>query len=247
LERANLQKLLDGERANTKELIDQENQKFTKVLVKNEAEFSKTLGAILSTHEQDEKEFAGVVQKETDLIQSQEEVSERLAGRLVPGNDPTPTNACSAQDQGSQVVTVLIDDNAFMQKGLPTTILEVGDTPVITVDRVPSAKDELALSVNFRDSRNQIAIQVNKDGMVNRTSGLILLRPDKSTFLIEDQFGKEFFRAVYVNPRTFRVSGNGIYCGRIFQIAFPTMHSSCLAFSAGPVVGERAPACPTEQ
>jgi hypothetical protein len=42
---------------------------------------------------------------------------------------------------------------------------------------------------------------VNQDGAVNRANDLILLHPNKSTFLIEDSFGTEFLRASYINPR----------------------------------------------
>jgi hypothetical protein len=61
--------------------------------------------------------------------------------------------------------------------------------------------DALSLSLDFRDKDNRILLRVNQDGAVNRANDLILLHPNKSTFLIEDSFGTEFLRASYINPR----------------------------------------------
>jgi membrane protein implicated in regulation of membrane protease activity len=206
-ENTRLALLLNAERENTKNLLDQENKNLNGFLKQDQLEFEKTIRTLVSSHKQDQEDFLRVVNKEQGIVQSQQEMSEQFAGRLVPGEGPTPTNACSRFSAGENDVTVIWEDNAAVVNHFPATILEIGDTPVISVDRVPGSQQELALSADFRTKNNEIAIQVNKNGVVNRTQKLILMRPNKSTFLIEDSFGKEFFRAVYVNAKTFQVSG----------------------------------------
>ena len=243
-ENARLARLLKAEGENTKNLLNQENANLSDFLKQDQLEFEKTIGTLVSAHKQDQKDFLGVVAKEQGIVQSQQEMSDQFAGRLVPGDDPTPDNPCSRfTPKGEGDVTVILEDNAAVVNHFPATILEVGDTPVISVDRVPGSRQELALSADFRAKGNEIAIQVNKNGVVNRTSRLILMHPNKSTFLIEDSYGKEFFRAVYLNSKTFQVSGSAIYCGKRFPLKMPIIHKSCSEY-ATVAIRFGAPGCP---
>ena len=64
------------------------------------------------------------------------------------------------------------------------------------------------LSVDIRDKHNEIVVRLDKDGfVVNRNYILYMLRPDKSTILIKDAYGKEMLYARYMNPREFFLSG----------------------------------------
>lgn len=242
-ENIRLARLLGGERENTRKLLDQENTNLGNALKQDQLEFEQTLNALISAHKQDEEDFVHVVNQEQGIVQSQQEMSEQFAGRLVPGDDPTPTNACSRISHGGESdVTVISEDDAAIVNHFPATILEVGDTPVISVDKVPGARQELALTADFRTKSNEIAIQVNKNGVVNRTS-LIFMHPNKSTFLIEDSFGREFFRAAYLNPKAIQVSGSAIYCGQPVPLRMPHIHGLC-AEHATVAIKMGAPVCP---
>jgi hypothetical protein len=226
-ENIRLGQLLGTERENTQKLLDQENKNFSANLKQDQTEFENTIDALLGTHRQDEKEFADVVQQENKLIQSQQDISEQFAGRLVPGNLPTPANYCfdTGESVGEGEVLMMVGNNAVIGR-LPLGVMSMGKTEVVAVNKVPNS-DAISLSLDFRGSRNQILLRLNEDGVVNR-SALILLHPSKSEFLIEDEFGNEFMRATYLNPKAFQITGSGIYCGKPFDIQIRMVGYSCV-------------------
>jgi hypothetical protein len=86
---------------------------------------------------------------------------------------------------------------------------------------------------------------MDKDGIVNR-SNLILLHPDKSTFLLQDEYGRDIFRAQFLNPKTFEVSGKLGYCGKLFPVQNPNIHGYCSVHNGGGIAyGARS--CPVQQ
>lgn len=223
-----LTNLLSGERDNTAKLLHQENKSFAAVLRQDQHQYLSSLSAMAAAHKKDERDFADVVSKEENLLTEQRNLSEQLDGRLVPGDQPTPHNACSGdtyRGDPSKVVTVIVGKTAFRTDRLliPDTILQVAETKVISLDRVADSND-LSLQLNFTDSRNRILLRLDKNGAVNRAQGLILLRPDRSTFLVEDAYGREFLKATYLNSSAFEISGYGVYCGKVFPIASPSTH-----------------------
>ena len=246
-ERLNTGRMLEGERINTGQLLDQENLNLSAFLKQDQTQFEGTMSTLLATHEQDEKDFAGVVQKEEGLLTKQQELSELFAGRLVPDNRPTPHNACLAdgEEPGEGQILTIFGDNSDILRMFPHGVLEVGDTQAIAVDR-ESNSNAIALSLDFRDAQNRIALRVNKDGVVNR-SPLILLRPNKSTFLVEDVFGKEMLRAEYVNPKVFKVTGKAVYCGQLFDVQPQNIHNSCAGAATVSGFKIAAQECPKPQ
>jgi len=240
-----LGKLLDSERQNTKILLDQENASFTTVLSQDQIQFKSTMTALLDTHRQDEKDFAGVVKKEEGLIEAQEDLSERLAGRLVPGNRPTPATGClrNGGDPPEGTVLVIFGDNGSLATRFPHTVMKIGDTEVISIDRVENS-NALALSLNFRDQENRVAFRMDKNGVVDRIGSLIFLHPNKSTFLIQDSFGNEFLRATYVNSKVFEIQGKAIYCGKVFEVQNKQFHDSCASLGGGIDWSYTGPTCP---
>jgi len=111
---------------------------------------------------------------------------------------------------------VIAGDSADITGSFPHTILMVGSFSVLSVDRVENSGN-LAISVDMRDQSNRVAFRIDKNGIVNR-SQLIVLRPDKSTLLLQDEYGKEVFRARYRNPQVFEVNGQVAYCGRLLRL-----------------------------
>jgi len=232
--------LLGSERDNTKKLLDQENVNFSANLKQDQVEFEGTIAALLTTHKQDAREFAGIVQQGNKMIQSQRDISEQFAGRLVPGDTPTPANACDAMANNPQTpllpdtTTVLWgNNNAALTNKATSSLIDVGDTSVVAIDRHGS---NVYLSVDFRDKQNQILIRLNKNGLVTRTVDLSVLHPDKSTFLIEDRLGEEFFRITYLNPHAFQISGKIVFCGRPIDIDKLPFSNDCTAYPGKGVI-----------
>jgi len=247
-EEGRLGKLLEDERRNTKELLEQENRGLSTILSQDQNQFTKTMSTVLVAHGQDERGFAAVVKEEERLIETQLDLSEQFTGRLVPGTLPTPHNGClrDGQDPEDGQILIAFGDNADIEEKFPHTVLELGDFPVISVDRVASS-NAIALTLDFRDSQNHILFRVDKNGVVDRSQGLILLHPNKSTFLVQDSYGVEILRATYINPKVFEVKGKAIYCGRLFDMQTPYIHHSCSAMSGKAGYHFSAPTCPVPQ
>lgn len=254
-EDARLDTLLGNDRLETKQLLNQENKSLDAVLKKDEAQFTRTLNTIVAAHRDDERQFSTLLDREQRLNEAQRDMSEQFAGRLVPGNTPTPPNSCDDHPQASEAVhegavTVIAGDNTFVEEKFPATLLRIGSTPVITLDR--SATDDphsVVLGLDFRDNKNRIVLRIDRNGTVLRTSQLIMLHPNKSTLLLEDQFGNEFMRASYLNPSAFEIQGSGIYCGRVFRIQMDLFSDACMADTGrgGTDIHIMAPACATQQ
>lgn len=69
--------------------------------------------------------------------------------------------------------------------------------------------------------------------VIGRNVGIHVLRPDKSTVLIEDDFGETVLRARYLNPQAFQVDGSIPYRGRIIPL-LPVLHGMCTVEGVGP-------------
>jgi hypothetical protein len=224
-------------------------------------QFEKTMNRFGEAQIAENKNFAGVLNRQESAFEQQHELSEELFGRLVPGNAPTPENGCSTLLSGRSRLPILSDeqkelsegkgvlvitgDNADVATRFPHTILMVDKFPILSVDRIENS-DDLALSVDIRYEANRIAFRMDKNGVENRTASFIFLHPDKSTFLLQDQFGKEIFRARFLNRTTFEVTGILAYCGRAVSVQSSLFHKSCSMGNVG-VSYDGAPACPTPQ
>lgn len=246
--------MLDGEKQGTKRIIEEENQKFDAVLKQDQKEFAQTLQTILSTHAQDEVHFGNVVKQEEDLFAEQQTLSEQFAGRMVPADKPTPENSCGRamsrlfprlpKIPESGITVLYGDNNAVQVVSLPYTIVEIGDTPVVSASRIKEGSNEVYLSIDFRDSSGKVAVRVDNNGVLNPSGDLFVLRPDKSTVLIDDAFGREVFRANYLNPHAFQISGELRYCGKSISLLQQRLHGTCVGAVGGTAIYIPAPPCP---
>lgn len=207
-------------------------------------QFSSTTSTLAKEQKDSDAKFSGVLAQQSRTLDERHNLSEQLTGRLVPGDGPTPSNACLGPgiDPPDGSILTMFGDNGDIVDRFPHDVLEVGNTRLISVDRENTA-GAISIALDFRDSPNRILFRMDKDGVVNR-SGLIFLHPNKSTFLAQDEFGTEFLRAEYVNPKVFRVTGNAIYCGKVIDIQEKQFHNSCTANAivSGWVI--EAPPCP---
>lgn len=205
----------------------------------SQRQFNTTLGTLVKSHKEDEKEFSGVLDRQNRSFEKQQELSEQVIGRLVPGDSATPHNACSANGPKSGDFLVITGDSADITRSLPHTIIMVGKTPVLSVSRVENT-DNIAISVDMRDQLNRIAFRIDENGVVNR-SNLIALHPDKSTLLVQNEYGEEVFRARFLNPKAISVTGRVGYCGHLFQIE--SIHGYCSVHN-GIGIAISAASCP---
>ncbi|HTB95477.1 MAG TPA: hypothetical protein VK716_00595 [Terracidiphilus sp.] len=208
--------------------------------------FEQTLSTLRASHKQDESEFEGIIGQEKELFKSQQDISEQFAGRLVPQGLPTPPNGCDtllpSQIQPNTMTVLYGNGSAALTN--KSAILKIANFPVISYDKKPNS--DVYLSVDFRDELNRILLRVNGNGIVRNTPSLSVLRPDKSTLLVEDVYGREFFRITYINQHAFQLSGNIVYCGKALSFSGPLsmIKNSCTAYGADSVIAFTAAACP---
>jgi hypothetical protein len=145
---SDLKQILDQERQDFQSSFDTQQQ----AIKQQQDQFTKTIQTLVDTHSEDEKNFAGVLNKQDKAFEAQRELSEQLMGRLVPGDSPTPTNACSTiyQPKDGEVL-VINGDSADITGAFPHTVLMIGGFPVLSVDRVANSSEDLSLSVDIRD------------------------------------------------------------------------------------------------
>jgi len=121
---------------------------------------------------------------------------------------------------------VFLGDNAYVTKWLPQEILRIHGKQVIGLER--NSAGGIIVSMDIRSDDGRIIVRLSKDGfVVNRNNELLVNRPDKSTLIIEDQYGNVALDARYLNERAFRITGTLHYQGQTIPLQFPAfMHQS---------------------
>jgi len=177
---------------------------------------------------EERKQFSKLVEKQQDLFERQLEFTEFLNGKLLPASDPMPTNTCGHPIQSNDVV-LFLGTNAMVTNKFPHTVVKVHGKDAVSLDRIEDGS--LVLSVDMRDASNRIVARLNKNGfVVNSNYPLFMLRPDKSTVIIEDQFGEEMLHARFLNRQAFSLSGVLHYKGTTIPLEAPFMQRSCVFY-----------------
>jgi hypothetical protein len=112
----------------------------------------------------------------------------------------------------------------------PHSILQIHGHDVISIDRGEGGS--LVMSVDMRDNVNKIIANLSKDGfIVSRNYELYMLRPDKSTVIIEDGFGREIIKARFLNPKAFALEGTVQYGDKAFPLEVQGFYGLCSGHS----------------
>jgi hypothetical protein len=129
-------------------------------------QFNATIKTLVKSHREDERSFAGVLNKQEMSFREQVDLSTELSGRLVPGNTPTPPNACT-KDGSSMKPTqrvVILDSNAAISDRASSGVLAINDSVVVSFDKIEGT-DSVALHIEMRDETGRILFRINKDGL----------------------------------------------------------------------------------
>jgi hypothetical protein len=234
-ERESFGKLLDKEQTNLDTILKNNNDNLKSILQDQGNNFERILRDNRHSQAQERNDFIALLNKQQDLFTSQQEFSEALSGRLVPGNRPTPANACSglAPKMSPRDIVVIAGTNAAVTNSFPYSILNISKENVITIDRIDGS-GTIALGVESRDQNGRIIFRLNKDGVINN-SRFSVLRPNKSTMLLEDEFGREVMRAEFINPHAVTVTGYVFYCGKAVPIELPMFSNNCAGYGGGAI------------
>jgi hypothetical protein len=220
------------------------------VLRNQQTAFTETIAKLSAAQREQTRQFGELLATEEQLFDREEQVSEFLNGRLLPSAEVTPPNACTESlashllPVGADPVTIIYGKNAAAVTTFPHTILGVDDKSLLSVDRLASGS--LALFLEIQDTFNRVIVRLDKNGfIVNNNYSFYLLRPDKSTVTIDNQFGEQVLNARFLNPRTFVVSGTIEYGNSKISIDSPfrkdnIVEGNCSAVF-GPIRGPDVP------
>jgi hypothetical protein len=208
--------MLTGERENTKNLLDQENQNLGAILKQDQNEFVSTITALLRAHREDEKQFSGVLAKQQELFDHEEQLAESLNGSLLPSNEPTPAIACRGSVPSDGVVLLLGDEsrhNGAVVTAFPHVVLALERkdktiTPMVSLNRDPKGMLTVLLDIRSQDGR--IIARMNEDGFVVNRNNYLEMKKDKSSLEIIDEYGNEVLKVHYINPHAISVGGLNI-------------------------------------
>jgi len=216
----------DQAQKNLKNILDDESKNFGAILDSQEKKFSATISQILRQQQEQNREFNAVLAKQQQLFERQQEFTEFLTGKLLPASDSTPPNNCSYAQADDVFVFLGTHSNATFTNKFPHTILLIHKHQVISIDR--SEAGSLVLSVDMRDTAGRVIAKLSKNGfVVSKNYDLYLLRPDKSTLIIEDGMGKEILKARFINPKAFAIEGTVQYQDRLFPLELAGFSNNC--------------------
>src|SRR3990172_385969 len=220
--------ILAEETRNFKAIIEGSEKNFRDILTNQQESHISTMRVLVDSQRKQGIEFEKMLTKQEHIIKRQEKLAESLSGELVPASDPIPPNGC--RNLKDDDVIILLGTNAVVTKRFPHTILQINEQSVVSIDRTESGS--LALLLDIRGNDNKIITRLNKSGfVVNRNNTLQLIRPDKNTIIIEDEYGEEVLNARFLNPKAFRINGILNYKGRKIKLEIPMMRDNCFSHS----------------
>jgi hypothetical protein len=202
---AHFASISDQAQTNLKNTLNDENKNFGAILGSQEKNFSATMDQMLRQQQEQNREFSAILAKQQQLFERQQEFTEFLTGKLLPASDPMPSTSCAPNLLRPGDVLLLLGKSTFIADTFPHTILRVSNRNVLSIDRTTSGS--FTLSVDVRGADNVEVFRLDRDGF-RAASGVHMLRPDKSTILFEDAYGKELMRARFLNPSAFSLSGS---------------------------------------
>jgi hypothetical protein len=210
---------------NMKKIIGDEDRNFQAVMETQQRQFSWTIAQLLKDEREQNKEFKTVLRKQEQLFDSQRQFAEFLNGKLIPASDPTPQNNCGPLTENS--IAIFLGTTALVMDRLPSVGIAIHGEDVISVKRTESGYT--VLTVVMRDSSNRIIARLNENGfVVNPNYSLYMFRPDKSTVIVEDQFGRQMLYARFLNEHAFRLKGTLVYKDVQFPLELPNFKNSCM-------------------
>jgi hypothetical protein len=203
-------------------VLDDQQKSFDDLISRSQKDFQATIAAFVDTQKKERRQFEALLKKDNQLFEHEEQLAEALDGKLIPGSEPTPSNACgeytsTLKDQTGprSPILVLVGTNAAIINKFPHTVLTVidqsGRKPAIILDR--SEDGSITVTMDVRSSDGRIIALLNKDGFVVNRNNYLKMRKGKSNLIVIDENGDEVLNANYVNRQVFSLNGTLHYPG----------------------------------
>jgi hypothetical protein len=135
-------------------------------------------------------------------------------GTLEPAHDPNPVNNQCMESNPNSIFTVLFGSNTISIARLPVTIVNIAGIDYFVLSR--SENGTVTLSVSIPDTDGRIIAKIDQNSLhINPNRILDKERPDESTLIVRDEFGRTVLRVRYNNASYMTISGILNYQGRI--------------------------------
>jgi hypothetical protein len=214
-----LRKLLETQQTGVANILTQQEHSVKGILEQEQQHFERTLTSVVTAHAREEKDFAALLSQEHALFDQQSSTLDFLTGKLLPANDPTPMAPCGplAPDE----FLVQMGQSGYVTNNLPYNVLVVSKRTVISIDK--SETGALLVSINLTAPDGRIVARINKNSLtVNPASTLIITR-DRSSLLMQDQYGHDVINARYLNTHAFSITGEIPHTGGNIQLPIPML------------------------
>ena len=224
--------ILENQQTSFAHLISQSQVNFDSLIQDERNNFNKMLMKNIEMQGQEHTNFSVLLNQEKELLAKQEELYDFTSNKLLPASDPTPPNSCGKTSSDDVSIILGTHRNVAVTNKFPHVILNMRNRDVISIDR--GSAGSLVLTVDTRDTSGKIIASLSKDGfVVSKNYELYLLRPDKSTVIIEDGYGKAVLKARFMNPTTFALEGLVQSGGQAIPLDFPSFLQDDCFFHSG--------------
>lgn len=160
-----------------------------------------------------------------------------LSGILIPAEEPDPPSGCAVEKGGIAVYAP--GKVSFVVESFPIVLVSVHHTPVITIDR--DASERIMASVLVKSVDGRVIVKIDKNNyLVNGNNYLSLKRPDRSTLLVEDQYGNTALSLKYLNKHSLSIDGRFSSDGVAIDMQHSGLEDLCVIVGPGAYAGTGA-------
>jgi len=220
-------RILEEQRNSFKVILDTTRDSFERMLKQQQTDFdesqenySKTMTALLNSQRTSEREFGKMLDSVKGVFDRQEQLARSMSGELIPASDPMPTHNCESLNSDESIL--IMAGNAYPVRVFPYTVLQVRGRRAIVLDRSPNGV--MTAVLDLRDAQGRIIVRLNNQGYtINRNAILGVRTPDRSTLLVDDEFGNEILNLRVLNTRAVSIRGT------LIEGLVPNIRGSCLS------------------
>lgn len=125
-------------------------------------------------------------------------------GILIPANDPLIHHSCGQVPQ--EALLIFLGGITSYTTEFPHTVIEVHGIPRLVLDRKPD--NSVAISVDILDSDGKIIVELDENRFtVNPHNYFKLVRKDRSSLSVFDDYKNEVLTVRYLNERAIWMNG----------------------------------------
>ena len=153
-----------------------------------------------------------------------------FSGDLIAGNDPMPSNPCREPIIPTpSAVVVFYGKSAAWADRFPFAAIKIHGETILAFHK---RDDGVAIDAIVKGSDGRLIAKISKNAyVVNRNNTLRMIRPDRSTLIVEDERGRQALNVRHLNRRAVKITGL-LYYGPGLAI---TITDELMIFPVGPL------------